>query len=431
MDAEPEYFLEIFADWGFLQIFEMGIATAIFLILCFLSISVSIAENGFFSLKSSNKPKSDKSVMKLLENPAQLLSGILVFSSFINIAIVILAIYISSILFNISFYHGIGFYFLAAILILILFMTGEIIPKYYIKKKSSPILKVVALPLIISQKIFYPVNLVLIRVSSVMYKRFSGRSDVSMTELSDALELTEPSVSEEKNILKGIVKFGNTYVREIMTSRVDVVAVDKNTDFKGLIGIIIESGYSRIPVFENNFDSIKGILYIKDLIPHLRKPANFEWQKLIRLPYFVPETKKIDDLLKEFQKSKIHLAIVVDEYGGSSGIITLEDILEEIVGEITDETDVDEAMYSKIDVNNYIFEGKVYLNDFYKILNVEEDIFDNIKGDADTLAGLILELKGEFPQKNDVIKYSNFDFKIISVDSRRIKKIQVTLKNKS
>ena len=216
-----------------------------------------------------------------------------------------------------------------------------------------------------------------------------------------------------------------------MTSRVDVVGVDITMKFKALIELIIDSGYSRIPVYEKNFDNIRGILYIKDLLPHIQKPDTFNWQSLVRPPYYVPETKKIDDLLKEFQTSKIHMAIVIDEYGGTSGIVTLEDILEEIIGEITDETDEDESLYTQIDANTFIFEGKATLNDFYKIFDLDEHIFDEVKGDADTLAGLILEIKGEFPGKNDLIMYKKFEFKIIAVDERRIKKIQVIIKNKT
>ncbi|NJK86469.1 MAG: gliding motility-associated protein GldE [Bacteroidales bacterium] len=309
--------------------------------------------------------------------------------------------------------------------------TSEMLPKIFAKRFSPFYLKAMAPVLLVSEKIFLPFNLLLVRSTFFKQRRFTKKKNISMNELSNALELTESAISNEKDILKGIVKFGDIFVKEILTSRVDVVAADITSDFNQLIQLIIDSGYSRIPVYENNFDNIKGILYIKDLLPHLNKPIDFKWQKLIRPPYFVPETKKIDDLLKEFQKNKIHLAIVVDEYGGSSGIITLEDILEEIVGEITDETDEDEAVFSRIDAENYIFEGKVYLNDFSKILNIDEGILDPIRGDADTLAGLILEMKGEIPRKNDKIKYGDFEFKVISVDVRRIKKIQVTFKNKT
>jgi gliding motility-associated protein GldE len=249
-----------------------------------------------------------------------------------------------------------------------------------------------------------------------------------MDDLSDALDLTEHGINEEKKILEGIVKFGNKAVSEIMTPRVDVIGVALKTRFKKLISLVVDSGYSRIPVYNQDLDNIKGILYIKDLIPFLGKPDSFNWQSLLRPPYYVPETKKINDLLKEFQTTKIHMAVVIDEYGGTSGIITLEDILEEIVGEITDESDNDEVFYVKLDENNYLFEGKVLLNDFFKVFNADEEIFDEVKGEAETLAGLILELKGELPRKNEVIACMGFDFTIKSVDQRRIQQIQVTLK---
>ncbi|MFW5978992.1 MAG: transporter associated domain-containing protein, partial [Bacteroidia bacterium] len=219
----------------------------------------------------------------------------------------------------------------------------------------------------------------------------------------------------------------NIDAKEIMKSRIDVIAVDINTEFNKLINIIIDSGHSRIPVYEETFDNVKGILYIKDLLPYMQKKEDFSWQSLLRPPYFVPETKKINGLLKEFQHNKIHLAIVIDEYGGTYGIVTLEDILEEIVGEITDESDTDEAYYSKIDNNTYIFEGKTLLNDFYKILNIPDDFFKDIKGDADTIAGVILELKGEIPKKNETIQYKNLTFEIESSDKRRIKKVKVVI----
>jgi gliding motility-associated protein GldE len=248
-----------------------------------------------------------------------------------------------------------------------------------------------------------------------------------MDDLSTALDLTEQGITEEKKILEGIVKFGNIDVREIMTPRVDILGISIQTPFRKLITHVIESGYSRIPVFLHNLDTIKGILYIKDLLPFLGRPDVFNWQSLMRQPYYVPETKKISDLLKEFQTSKIHMAVVIDEYGGTSGIITLEDILEEIVGEISDESDNEEVFHVRIDENNYLVEGKILLNDFFKVLNIDEETFDEVKGEAETLAGLILELKGELPRKNEVIHCRGFKFTVKSVDQRRIKQIQVTL----
>jgi gliding motility-associated protein GldE len=285
-----------------------------------------------------------------------------------------------------------------------------------------------ATPLDITEKIFRPLNFLLIRSTSLVNKRFSQhRQNLSIDELSDALELTDHSLSEDKTILQGIVKFGNIDVREIMTSRMDVVGASSKTPFQKLIGLIIESGYSRIPVYAKDLDHIKGILYIKDLLPYLNKPGSFQWQSLIRAAYYIPGTKKISDLLREFQTSKIHMAIVIDEYGGTSGIITLEDILEEIVGEITDESDIENPTYVKVDNNTYLFEGKITLNDFLKSMDEKEDFFDAVKGEADTLAGLILELKGEIPRKNETFSYRHYSFAVKSVDTRRIKQIQVSL----
>jgi len=271
-------------------------------------------------------------------------------------------------------------------------------------------------------------NFLLIRSTSLVNKRFSQRrKNLSLDELSDAFELTEQSINEDKTILKGIVKFGNIDVREIMTARMDVVGASIKTTFRKLIGQIIESGYSRIPIYAKDLDHIKGILYIKDLLPHLDKPGSFQWQSLIRTAYYIPGTKKISDLLREFQTNKIHMAIVIDEYGGTSGIITLEDILEEIVGEITDESDNENPSFVKVDNSTFLFEGKITLNDFLKTMDEKEDFFDAVKGEADTLAGLILELKGEIPRKNETFSYRHYSFTVKSVDTRRITQIQVSL----
>lgn len=248
-----------------------------------------------------------------------------------------------------------------------------------------------------------------------------------MDELSDALDITTDGIAEEKKILHGIVNFGNIMVSEIMKPRIDVVAVEDDTTFSDLKKIVVESGYSRIPVFQNSFDGVKGILYVKDLIPFIEKDNSFRWQNLMRSPYFVPESKKINDLLSEFQQKRIHMAIVVDEYGGKNGIITLEDILEEIVGEISDESDDDVQLYSKIDNLNYLFEGKVQLNDFCKVVSCDDDIFDDIRGDAETLAGLILEITGRIPAKNEKVRHKNFNFTIDAVDNKRIKRIKVQI----
>lgn len=284
--------------------------------------------------------------------------------------------------------------------------------------------------LLVLDKIFAPVSNFLIYSTSFVNKRLAKKKHhLSMVDLSDALDLTTGVVTEEKKILRSIVKFSNIEVNEIMKPRMDVIAVDIETTLNKLIDIINESGFSRIPVYAETFDNVKGILYVKDLLPHIDKSDDFSWQSLIRPSYYVPGGKKINVLLQEFREKKIHMAIVVDEYGGTEGIVTLEDILEEIVGEITDESDEVESFYTKIDERNYVFDGKVLLNDFYKTVNIQEDIFKNTRGDADTLAGLILELIGDLPAQNEIIKIDPFSFTIMSVDNRRIKKIKVTLES--
>lgn len=251
---------------------------------------------------------------------------------------------------------------------------------------------------------------------------------ISVGELEQALELTDKKdIAEEQNMLEGIIRFGGEMAKEIMTPRMDIVDLDMRTPYPDVLKQIIESNYSRIPVYADSRDNIKGVLYVKDLFPHLNKPANFRWQSLIRPPYFVPETKMIDDLLRDFQTNKIHIAIVVDEFGGTSGIVTMEDIIEEIVGEINDEYDEEERQYVKLDSSTYVFEAKVLLTDFFRIMNLNGDIFEEVEGDADTLAGLLLEIKGEFPVLHEVIKYKNFSFEILEMDDRRILKIKVII----
>ena len=262
-------------------------------------------------------------------------------------------------------------------------------------------------------------------IKNIFHKK---RSNITINELTNVLELTSADAEKDKNLLKGIVSFGNTIVSEIMCPRINVVAIDMETRFDKIIPIIVESGFSRIPVYSDTFDSIKGILYTKDILPHAKKTADFEWQTLLRPPYFVPETKKINALLKEFQTKKIHMAVVIDEYGGTSGIVTMEDILEEIVGEITDESDVDETLYRKLDHSTYIFKGQILLDDFCKAVNIKEDYFDNDKGESETLAGLMLEITGEIPQKGNIIEFDRFKFSVELADKRRIKEIRVKIK---
>jgi len=257
------------------------------------------------------------------------------------------------------------------------------------------------------------------------------RSNMSINELANVLEFSSDDAEKDKNLLKGIVSFGNTIVSEIMCPRINVIAADIKTDFDKILQLILESEFSRIPVYSDTLDSIKGILYTKDILPHAKKPADFVWQTLLRPPYFVPETKKINALLKEFQTKKIHVAVVIDEYGGTSGIVTMEDILEEIVGEITDESDVDETLYRKLDQSTYIFKGQILLDDFCKVVEIKEDYFDNNRGESETLAGLLLEITGEIPQKGNIIELDRFKFSVESADKRRIKEIKVKIKKEN
>jgi putative hemolysin len=413
---------------------------AIFFVIFLLIVSalISGSEVAFFSLSPSHisklrkkEAKQDLIILSLLEIPERLLATILIANNFVNVGIVILSTYVSSSIFDFGVNTALAFVFQVIVITFLLLLFGEIIPKVYATKYPEKFSGFMAYPLFFLEKILRPFSSVLISSTSFVNKRFANvKQNISINDLSDALDLTENEISEDKKILEGIVNFGKLYVKEIMRSRVDVVAVEIKTSFNKLVSVIIESGYSRIPVFSENFDKVKGILYIKDLLPYIHKNYNdFKWQSLIRPLYSIPEMKKIDDLLEEFQSKKIHMAVVVDEYGGKSGIITLEDILEEIVGEITDESDPQTVEYKKIDNENFIFEGKTLLNDFYKIIEKPDNIFDEIKGDADTLAGLILEIKGEIPKKNDEIMFNNFKFKIEAVDNRRIIKIRVHLKS--
>lgn len=412
-----------------------GIGTM--LLLLFFSAMVSGSEIAYFSLTHNHitnlreqKHASDKKILSLLERPNKLLATILITNNVINIAIIILSTYVFSKLFNLGLHPVLQFIIQVAVVTFLILLFAEILPKVYAARYPVRFSTLMAPPLLVLRKILSPLSSLLVKTTRIIDKRMEKkRPNLSMNELSHALEITsdESTSEEDKKLLRGIVRFGNIYVREIMKSRVDVVAIEKDTSFHDLIKIIREAGYSRIPVYRENFDNVEGILYIKDLLPHLDK-EDFNWQKLLRNAFFVPESKRINDLLKEFQEKKIHLAIVVDEYGGTAGLVTLEDILEEIVGEINDEFDMEEAIYSKIDDATYVFEGKTLLKDFCKIIGIEDDLFDEIRGEADTLAGLILEIKQEIPFKGAKIKYRHFEFEIEGVDNRRIKRIKVKIK---
>jgi len=407
--------------------------------LLFVSAMISGSEIGFFSLGpqhidklGDSQSRTSKLILKLLERPNRLLATILIANNFVNVAIVILSTFIAAEWFNLASYPVFAFVMQVIVITALILLLGEILPKMYASVYPVRFSHAMAGVLNVLVKVFYPLSSILVRSTSFLNKRLARRTyGMSRSELSDAIELTagEDTPEEGKKILIGIVKFGDIEVKEIMRSRMDVVALDMGAPFDDVMNVIVESGFSRIPVFEESFDHIKGILYVKDLLPHLEKEATFNWQGLLRDAFFVPENKKINDLLQEFQEKKIHLAIVVDEYGGTSGIITLEDVLEEIVGEITDESDsgTEEFKYQRIDENNYIFEGKMTINDFCKIVDENDDIFDEVKGDSDSLAGLMLELLGKLPQKDDKIDFKNYTFKAIDVDLKRIRRIKVTI----
>ena len=400
---------------------------------------MSASEVAYFSIGPSDigRLKSDKgrrakSVLHLYNMPEKLLSTILVANNSINIAIVILSSFITSWLFDFSQTPVLGFIIEVVTITSLILFFGEIMPKVYATRNHVPLALLMAIPLRIMESIFTPVTSILIYSSAFVKKRTAPkRSNLSMDDLSDALELTADDFSEDGKILKGIVKFGNINVSAIMCPRVDVTTIEVRSGFKSIIPKIIDSGFSRIPVYSDTFDNVVGILYVKDVLPYSNNPDSFKWQGLLRPPYFVPETKKINELLKEFQVKKIHMAIVVDEYGGTSGIITLEDILEEIVGDITDESDEEESLFRKIDDKTYVFDGKILLNDFCKILEIEGDPFEEIQGDSETLAGLILELTGEIPQKGQLVEYGNYKFRILSSDRRRIREVSVVIDDKN
>ncbi len=414
---------------------KLIVGFTILVLLLFASALMSGSEVAFFSLRPEDleKLRSDKSrkagtVLKLYDSPDTLLSTILVANNTVNIALVLLAAFLSSLIFDFSENPVLGFLIQAVVITFILLLFGEIIPKVFATRKQLPMSLFMALPLSFLIKVFKPVSSLLIHSTSFVRRRAGHRhANISMDDLSEALELASDDINEDEKILKGIVNFGNINVSEIMCPRIDVTAINIKSGFSKVKSTIIESGFSRIPVYAGSFDSVKGILYAKDILPYINNPDTFKWQSLMRPVHFVPETKKINELLKEFQIRKIHMAVVIDEYGGTSGIITLEDVLEEIVGEITDESDEDETMYRQIGDKIYVFEAKILLNDFFKIINVEDDPFEDVRGESETLAGLILEMTGEIPQKGQVVTYRNFEFRIESADKRRIKEIRVEI----
>ena len=408
-------------------------------ILLMLSAFISASEVAFFSfspqtldeIKHSNK-KTDQRIHHLLQQPQKLLATILIGNNFVNVSIILILTYVTYRLVDFGNATLIAFIFQTILITFLLLFFGEITPKVFASREGKKVAAFTAPILTVLQKIFKPLVHILVQSTSAMNWRLErhNKPNISMDELSHALELTSGKNDEDTEILEGIIKFVNIQVVDIMTSRVDMVNIDIKTSYKKLLAVIVDSGYSRIPVYSGTPDNIKGILYSKDLLPHLDKPDSFRWQTLIRQAYYVPETKMIDDLLSEFQQNKVHLAVVVDEYGGTSGLITLEDIVEEIIGDISDEYDDEEALYTKINKNTFIFEAKIQLNDFFKMEEINADDFTKVTEEVETLAGFILELKGEIPRKNERIEFGKYLFEVLSVDNRRIKKVKLTI-NKS
>ena len=394
----------------------------------------SASEIAFFSLSPSDlnaidekKHPSDEKIRKLLDDTERLLATILITNNFVNVTIIMLCNFFFMSVFE--FHSPIAeFLILTVILTFLLLLFGEIMPKIYSAQKTLAFCRFSAPGIWMFRSLFYPVASMLVRSTSFLNKHFARKNhNISVDELSHALELTDKAeLKEENNILEGIIRFGGETAKEVMTSRLDVVDLDIRTPFKDVLQCIIENAYSRIPIYSENRDNIKGILYIKDLLPHLNK-VDFRWQSLIRPAYFVPETKMIDDLLRDFQANKIHIAIVVDEFGGTSGIVTMEDIIEEIVGEIHDECDDEERTYAVLNDHTWVFEAKTQLTDFYKITKVDEEVFDEVAGDSDTLAGLLLELKGEFPALHEKVTYDHYEFEVLEMDNRRILKVKFTI----
>lgn len=439
MDPEPHFLL--IASTTFLN----SISLIVLLILLICSALISGAEVAFFSLSQteldelSEKSKGKNTVVKLLEKPQKLLGTILITNNFINILVVLIFASLDDFMFgNMNFSLDLIFFIIPASVVKIIvqvglvtfliLLFGEVLPKVYASRKSLQFASFIAKPLDILNAILSPLSIPLTSVTTIIERKLGNKNNnLSVERLSQALELTSENATtkDEQKILEGIVTFGNTETVQIMKPRTDVCAISNADSYDKVLSTILKNGYSRNPVYEENIDNIIGVLYAKDLLAHLNK-KNFDWLSLLRKPFFVPENKKLDDLLKDFQERKNHLAIVVDEYGGTSGIVTLEDVIEEIVGDINDEFDDDDLTYSKLDANNFIFEGKVTVRDLCRVLDEDEDIFEDDKGESETLAGFILEVSGKFPRKGEKINFKNYTFTIEALDRKRVKQIKVT-----
>lgn len=411
------------------------LAAVLAVLLLLVSGFASGSEIAFFSLSPQDidnlnpeRNARDKSIEMLRNDSERTLATILITNNLVNVTIIMLCNYVFGKLVE---FHAdwLQFLCITVLLTFLLLLFGEIMPKVYSRQSPLAFCRRGVGGILFLRKLFWPMETILIRSGSLAEKAAPKESrQLSVNDLEQALELTDKDdIKDEQSMLQGIIRFGDETAKEVMTSRQDIIDLDIKCSYAEVLKCIVDNNYSRIPVYQDNTDNIRGILYIKDLLPHLSKPASFRWQSLIRPPYFVPETKKIDDLLKEFQKNKVHIAIVVDEFGGTSGLVTMEDILEEIVGEINDEYDEEEKFYSKLNYNTYVFEGKTLLSDFCKILNIDDDEFADVEGDADTVAGLLLEIKGDFPSMHEKIDYKNYSFEVMGIDGRRISKVKVTV----
>ena len=433
-------FFEALSDVSF-QSPSVGVVLSSVLAIVLLAMSgfASASEIAFFSLSPTDLSEldpehhaKDRGIVLLRDDSERTLATILITNNFVNVTIIMLC----NLVFASIIHFGpkavwLEFVSLTVLLTFLLLLFGEIMPKVYSRQNALKFCRFSVGGILFLRKLFWPLETILIKSGGFAEKVMQKKNrQLSVDDLEQALELTDKEdIKDEQSMLQGIIRFGDETAKEVMTSRQDIVNLDILSSFSDVLKCVVENNYSRIPVYQDNTDNIRGILYIKDLLPHLSKPAGFRWQSLIRPPYFVPETKKIDDLLREFQENKVHIAIVVDEYGGTSGLVTLEDILEEIVGEINDEYDEEEKVYSKLNYNTYLFEGKVLLTDFCKILNIDDSEFE--EGDADSLAGLLLELKGDFPSAHEKIDYKNFTFEILSIEERRISRVKVTIHSKA
>ena len=412
------------------------IAIVLAMLLLYASGFVSASEIAFFSLTPSDlneieeeKHSSDTRIKSLLADSERLLATILISNNFVNVMIIMLCNYFFASVIDFGGSRLLEFLVITVILTFLLLLFGEIMPKIYSAQNALAFSRRAAPVLSVLSYVFKPISSVLVSstvfINKIAYKKPQG---LSVDELSQALELTDKDeISEESNMLEGIIRFGEETAKEVMTSRLDMVDLDIDSTFSDVLKCVVENGYSRIPVYQDNRDNVKGVLYIKDLLPYLEKGDEFNWRKLIRPAFFVPETKMIDDLLRDFQTNKVHMAIVVDEFGGTSGIVTMEDIIEEIVGEINDEYDDEERTYVKVSDDIYIFEAKTLLSDFYKIMKTNPDEFEEVSDDAETLAGFILAVKGEFPSLNEEIVFGRYTFKVLEMDARRILKVKVTV----